>query len=249
MEVILLERIDKLGQMGDVVNVKSGYARNFLLPQKKALRATDSNKQHFEADRAQLEASNLERRTDAEKLDNKMDGLSVTMLRQAGEAGQLYGSVNARDIANGVTKTGFTVSRQQIELAHPIKNLGLFDVKVTLHPEVQVTVVANVARSEAEAKTQAKTGKAVVSTEEEEAQAAQAQAETAETEDEAKPKTKKKAKPTEIGEEEAKVVEEAADEAAAEQAEKIFEEGAAPQPEPEDAAADKAADDAGDKTE
>ena len=249
MEVILLERIDKLGQMGDVVNVKSGYARNFLLPQKKALRATDSNKQHFEADRAQLEASNLERRTDAEKLDNKMDGLSVTMLRQAGEAGQLYGSVNARDIANGVTEAGFTVSRQQIELAHPIKNLGLFDVKVTLHPEVQVTVVANVARSEAEAKTQAKTGKAVVSTEEEEAQAAQAQAETAETEDEAKPKTKKKAKPTEIGEEEAKVVEEAADEAAAEQAEAIFEEGAAPQPEPEDAAADKAADDAGDKTE
>ena len=179
MEVILLERIDKLGQMGDVVNVKSGYARNFLLPQKKALRATDSNKQHFEADRAQLEASNLERRTDAEKLGNKMDGLSVTMLRQAGEAGQLYGSVNARDIANGVTEAGFTVFRQQIELAHPIKNLGLFDVKVTLHPEVQVTVVANVARSEAEAKTQAKTGKAVVSTEEEEAQAAQAQAETA----------------------------------------------------------------------
>ena len=249
MEVILLERIDKLGQMGDVVNVKSGYARNFLLPQKKALRATDSNKQHFEADRAQLEASNLERRTDAEKLDNKMDGLSVTMLRQAGEAGQLYGSVNARDIANGFTEAGFTVFRQQIELAHPIKNLGLFDVKVTLHPEVQVTVVANVARSEAEAKTQAKTGKAVVSTEEEEAQAAQAQAETAETEDEAKPKTKKKAKPTEIGEEEAKVVEEAADEAAAEQAEAIFEEGAAPQPEPEDAVADKAADDAGDKTE
>ena len=155
MEVILLERIDKLGQMGDVVNVKSGYARNFLLPQKKALRATDSNKQHFEADRAQLEASNLERRTDAEKLDNKMDGLSVTMLRQAGEAGQLYGSVNARDIANGVTEAGFTVSRQQIELAHPIKNLGLFDIKVTLHPEFQVTVVANVARSEAEAELQA----------------------------------------------------------------------------------------------
>ena len=247
MEVILLERIDKLGQMGDVVNVKSGYARNFLLPQKKALRATDPNKQHFEADRAQLEASNLERRTDAEKLGNKMDGLSVTMLRQAGEAGQLYGSVNARDIANGVTEAGFTVSRQQIELAHPIKNLGLFDVKVTLHPEVQITVVANVARSEAEAKTQAKTGKAVVSTDGEEAQPAQAQAETAETEDEAKPKTKKK--PAEIGEEEAKVVEEAADEAAAEQAEEIFEEGAAPQPEPEDAAADKAADDAGDKTE
>ncbi len=250
MEVILLERIDKLGQMGDVVNVKSGYARNFLLPQKKALRATDANKQHFEAERAQLEASNLEHRTDAEKLGKKLDGLSVTMIRQAGEAGQLYGSVNARDIANGVTEAGFTVTRQQVELAHPIKNLGLFDVKVTLHPEVQVTVVANVARSEAEAKTQTKTGKAVVSTEEEETQAAAA-AEAAETE--AEPKAKKKAKPAEIGEEEAKAVEEAADEAVVEQAEEIFEEGAAPQPEPEaeagDEAAGKAEDEAGDKTE
>jgi len=236
MEVILLERIDKLGQMGDVVNVKSGYARNFLLPQKKALRATDSNKQHFEADRAQLEASNLERRTDAEKLDNKMDGLSVTMLRQAGEAGQLYGSVNARDIANGVTEAGFTVSRQQIELAHPIKNLGLFDVKVTLHPEVQVTVVANVARSEAEAKTQAKTGKAVVSTDEEEAQAAKEAAEEAAS---------------------AEAAEAAADDAVAEQADEIFEEGAAPQADAEEDADGEAkaaeegdaADDAGDKAE
>ncbi|MEE9318281.1 MAG: 50S ribosomal protein L9, partial [Rhodospirillales bacterium] len=121
MEVILLERIDKLGQMGDVVNVKPGYARNFLLPQKKALRATETNKKHFEAERAQLEAQNLEHRTEAEKLGKKMDGTSVIMIRQAGEAGQLYGSVNARDIAAAVTESGFTLTRQQIKLDHPIK--------------------------------------------------------------------------------------------------------------------------------
>lgn len=249
MEVILLERIEKLGQMGDVVKVKSGYARNYLLPQKKALRATDANKQHFEVQRPQLEVANLEHRAEAEKVGKKLKRLSVVMVRQAGEAGQLYGSVNARDISTAVTEAGFAITRQQVELNQPIKALGLHPVRVSLHPEIGVEVIANVARSQDEAKVQAKTGKAVVSTEEEEAQAAQAQAETAETEDEAKPKTKKKAKPTEIGEEEAKVVEEAADEAAAEQAEEIFEEGAAPQPEPEDAAADKAADDAGDKTE
>lgn len=215
MEVILLERINKLGQMGDVVNVKSGFARNFLLPQKKALRATEANKKHFEAERAQLETSNLENRSEAEKLGKKMDGLSVIMIRQAGESGQLFGSVNARDIANGVTEAGFTVTRQQIELAHPIKTLGIFDVKVVLHPEVRVTVVANIARSVDEAKTQAKTGVAMVGTEEEQAKAAM----------------------TAAGENEAEV---AADEAVVEQAEKIFEEGAAPQPEPEDAAADAA---------
>lgn len=247
MEVILLERIDKLGQMGDVVNVKSGYARNFLLPQKKALRATDANKQHFETERAQLEAVNLERRTEAESLGKKLDGVSVIMIRQAGEAGQLYGSVNARDIASGVTEAGFTVSRQQVELAHPIKTLGLFNVKVRLHPEVQVTVVANIARSKDEAKTQAKTGKAVVSTDEEEAQAAAAAAEAAQTE--AEPKAKKKAKTSELDEEEAKAAEEAADEAAAEQAKEIFEEGAAPKPESEDGSDEGSEDGAGEKTE
>jgi len=214
MEVILLERIDKLGQMGDVVNVKPGYARNFLLPRKKALRATDANKQHFEAERAQLEASNLERRTDAETLSKKMDGTSVILVRQAGEAGQLYGSVAARDISAAVTEAGFTITRQQVELAHPIKALGLFDVRVSLHPEVDVTVVVNVARSEDEAKTQAKTGKAIVGAEEEEKPAAEAA-------------------PGAAKEEKVEAAEDAADEAVAEQAEKIFEEGAAPEPEPE----------------
>jgi large subunit ribosomal protein L9 len=226
MEVILLERIDKLGQMGDVVNVKSGYARNFLLPQKKALRATDANKQHFDDQRAQLEASNLEHRTDAENLGKKMDGLSVIMIRQAGDSGQLYGSVNSRDIANAVTEAGFTVGRQQVELAQPIKTLGLFDVQVSLHPEVKVTVIATVALSEDEAKTQAKTGVATVSAEDEQAKADDA------------------------GQDQA---EEAADEAVVDQAEAIFEEGAAPKLEPEDesgdTAEDEAADEAGDKAE
>ncbi len=172
MEVILLERIDKLGQMGDVVNVKPGYARNFLLPQKKALRATEANKKHFEAERTQLEAQNLEHRAEAEKLGKKMDATSVIMIRQAGEAGQLYGSVNARDIAAAVTEAGFTVTRQQIKLDHPIKALGLYDIRVSLHPEVDVTVIANIARSTDEAKIQVKTGKAIVGADEEEKQAA-----------------------------------------------------------------------------
>ena len=210
MKVILLERIEKLGQMGDEVTVKSGFARNYLLPHKKALRATKNNKKYFDSQRAQLEASNLDRRSDAEKLGEKLDGLFVSMVRQAGESGQLYGSVNARDIAVGITEAGFTVTRQQVELAHPIKMLGLFDVHVSLHPEVNVTVIANVARSEDEAKTQSKTGKAVVSTDEEEVQAAK---ETAE---------------------EAAAAEAAADEAVADQAEDIFEEGAAPQPDTEE---------------
>ncbi len=219
MEVILLERIDRLGQMGDVVNVKPGYARNFLLPQKKALRATDANKKHFEAGRSQLEAHNLERRAEAEKLGEKMDGTSVILIRQAGEAGQLYGSVNARDIAAGVTEAGFTLTRQQIQLAHPIKTLGLYDIRVALHPEVDVTVVANIARSEDEAKIQAKTGKAIVGAEEEEKQAEAAEREKAD--------------------EETIAAEDAADEAIAEQAEEIFEKGAAPQPEPEPEAGDE----------
>ncbi|MDA1088873.1 MAG: 50S ribosomal protein L9 [Proteobacteria bacterium] len=225
MEVILLERINRLGQMGDVVNVKPGFARNFLLPQKKALRATEANKKHFEAERAQLETSNLENRSEAEKLGKKMDGLSVIMIRQAGESGQLYGSVNARDIANGVTEAGFTITRQQIELAHPIKSLGLFDVRVVLHPEVRITVVANIARSVGEANTQTKTGVAMVGTDADQAKAAMT---------------------SKAGENDAEF---AADEAVVEQAAKIFEEGAAPRMESEDAAADGATEESAEDSE
>ena len=251
MEVILLERIDKLGQMGDVVNVKPGYARNFLLPQKKALRATETNKKHFESERTQLEAQNLEHRAEAEKLGKKMDATTIVLIRQAGEAGQLYGSVNARDIAAAVTEAGFTIARQQVKLGHPIKALGLYDIRVLLHPEVDVTVVANIARSVDEAKIQTRTGKAIVGAEEEEKQAAaeaaaKVAAENQKTAEEEKAKTLE----TEKAEEETKAAEEAADEAMAEQAEEIFEEGAAPQPEPEPEAGegseDKAGDDAGD---
>lgn len=162
MEVILLERIEKLGQMGDVVKVKPGFARNYLLPQKKALRATDENKRVFEAQKAQLEAQNLEHRKEAESVASKMEGVDVTLIRQAGEAGQLYGSVNARDVAEALTAAGFTVARSQVELPQPIKTLGLHDVTVRLHPEVSVTITSNVARSDEEAKVQADTGRAVV---------------------------------------------------------------------------------------
>jgi large subunit ribosomal protein L9 len=236
MEVILLEQVDKLGQMGDVVKVKSGYARNYLLPQKKAMRATEANKSHFEQQRAQLEAVNLEQRQEAEKLGKKMEGLSIILIRQAGEAGQLYGSVNARDIAAAVTEGGFTITRQQVGLANPIKSLGVYEVRVVLHPEVSINVSTNVARSKDEAKTQAKTGKAVTSSgEEEAAKALAAEAGPVEAEGEAKAKKPKakKAKAAEIDEESAKAVEDAANEAVAEQAEKIFEEGAQPEVTPE----------------
>jgi len=168
MEVILLERIEKLGQMGDIVNVKPGYARNYLLPQHKAMRASEDNRKHFEAQRAQMEAVNLDRRAEAAKVAEKMEGLSVIVVRQAGEAGQLYGSVSARDIAEAVSEAGFTVTRQQVDLGHPIKALGLYDIRVSLHPEVVVSVVANVARSAEEAKVQTQTGKAVTGMDEEE---------------------------------------------------------------------------------
>lgn len=158
MQVILLERIEKLGQMGDVVSVKPGYARNYLLPQGKAKRATKENLEGFEQQRTQLEAENLERRDEAEKVGAKLDGLAVVLLRQAGESGQLYGSVNPRNLADTITEAGFTVSREQVVLDAIIKTLGLHRVKVRLHPEVSVTVTANVARSEAEAQTQARTG-------------------------------------------------------------------------------------------
>lgn len=239
MEVILLERIEKLGQMGDVVKVKSGYARNYLLPQKKALRATDANKQHFEVQRAQLEAANLEHRAEAEKVGKKLKGLSVVMVRQAGEAGQLYGSVNARDISTAVTEAGFAITRQQVELNKPIKALGLHPVRVSLHPEIGVEVIANVARSQDEAKVQAKTGKAVVRTEEQEAPAPEAAPEAgAKTGAKKATDAKKGAKAAADQDQTTMAAEEAANEAVSEQAEKIFEEGAAPEPENEETAAD-----------
>ncbi|MCW8836525.1 MAG: 50S ribosomal protein L9 [Rhodospirillales bacterium] len=167
MEVILLERIEKLGQMGDVVKVRPGFARNFLLPNGKALRATEANRGHFETQRAQLEAENLKLRAEAEAVAKKVDGLKVTVIRQAGESGQLYGSVNSRDIATAVTESGCSINRQQVVLEHPIKTLGLFSLRVALHPEVFVTVTANVARSREEAEIQAKTGEVVSAHEDE----------------------------------------------------------------------------------
>jgi large subunit ribosomal protein L9 len=147
MEVILLERIENLGQMGDVVRVRPGFARNYLLPKRKALRATKDNMTRFESQRAQLEAQNLKRRQEAEAVGSKLDGLKVVLLRQASEAGQLYGSVTARDIAEAVTEAGFTIQKSQVVLNQPIKELGLHTIRVVLHPEVDVSVVANVAKS------------------------------------------------------------------------------------------------------
>jgi len=165
MDVILLERIEKLGQIGDVVAVKPGFARNFLLPRKKALRATEENKKRFEEQRAQIEATNLKRKQEAEKIAKKVDGLKIVVIRQASETGMLFGSVANRDIADGVTAAGFTIDRRQVILDKPIKTLGLHKVRVALHPEVVVTVTANVAKSEDEAAQQEKTGAAVVRTE------------------------------------------------------------------------------------
>jgi large subunit ribosomal protein L9 len=171
MDVILLERIERLGQIGDVVKVKPGFARNFLLPTKKALRATDENKKRFEEQRAQIEANNLKRREEAEKIKGKVDGLKVVIIRQASETGILFGSVSTRDIAEGVTKAGFTIDRAQVKLDKPIKTLGLHDVRVALHPEVIVKVTANVAKSEDEAAAQEKAGGFVSAQVEDQAQA------------------------------------------------------------------------------
>ena len=156
MEIILLERIERLGQMGDVVKVKDGFARNYLLPQKKALRATKANMAHFETQRAQLEARNLELKTEAEAVAEKVDGMKLMVIRQAGDTGQLYGSVSTRDIAEKVTEGGASVSRGQVVLNRPIKTLGLHPVRISLHPEVSVEVSINVARTEEEAERQAR---------------------------------------------------------------------------------------------
>lgn len=179
MEVILLERIEKLGQMGEIVTVKAGYARNFLLPQRKAMRATGSNKAVFEQQRTHLEADNLVRRQEAESVAGKVDGIDVTIIRQAGDSGQLYGSVSGRDIASSVTESGVTVGRSQIVLDRPIKALGIYETRVVLHPEVSVNVTVNIARTEEEAKLQLKQGGAILSAEDMEAADAAAAAEAA----------------------------------------------------------------------
>ncbi|MCH2066901.1 50S ribosomal protein L9 [Shimia sp.] len=160
MQVILLERVAKLGQMGDVVDVKPGYARNFLLPQGKALTASKSNIASFEAQKAQLEARNLETKKEAEALAEKLDGQQFIVIRSASDAGALYGSVTTRDAAEAATAAGFTVDKKQVVLAKPIKDLGLHAVHVLLHPEVDVTIDLNVARSEEEAELQA-SGKSI----------------------------------------------------------------------------------------
>jgi len=156
VDVILLERVENLGHMGQVVKVRPGYARNFLLPEKKALRATKDNLKYFESQRVHLEANNLRLKTEAEQVGTKMAGLSVVMLRQAGETGQLYGSVSARDVSDAITASGFTVERRQVVLDHAIKTLGLHSVKVALHPEVALIVTVNIAQSADEAAAQAR---------------------------------------------------------------------------------------------
>jgi large subunit ribosomal protein L9 len=155
IQLILLERVEKLGQMGDVVTVRPGYARNFLIPQKKAMRATKANVESFANRKIQLEADNIQNKQEAEKIAGKLEGLSIIVVRQSGESGQLYGSVNSRDIADGITQTGVTILRTQVTIPTPIKYLGLHEVRVTLHPEISVFVTVNVAKSLEEGKMQA----------------------------------------------------------------------------------------------
>jgi len=180
MQVILLERIGRLGQMGDVVTVKDGFARNFLLPQGKALRATDANRKRFERERAQLEARDLELKTEAKAVSGKLDGQSFIVIRQAGDTGQLYGSVSTRDIAAAITEGGFSIERHQVLLDRPIKTLGMHALRIALHAEVVPHVTINVARSPDEAERQARgesvTSKAM-SEAEEDAKAAKSAAE------------------------------------------------------------------------
>ena len=156
MQVILLERVEKLGQMGDEVRVKDGFARNFLLPKKKALRATKANRDYFQTQKVQLEANNLKLKSEAEKIGQKLDGKAFILIRQAGDRGQLYGSVSPRDIADSMEKAGFKVDRHQVTISVAIKSIGLFTIPVVLHPEVKVNITVNVARSEDEAERQAR---------------------------------------------------------------------------------------------
>ena len=161
VELILLQRVEKLGQMGEVVKVKPGYARNFLLPQAKAVRATKNNRERYERERAQLEAQNIKRRDEAERVAERIQGLTVVLIRQASDAGSLYGSVSARDISEAATAAGLGIERAQVLLQTPIKSLGLSSVRVALHPEVIIEIKVNVARSAEEAEKQAR-GEAVV---------------------------------------------------------------------------------------
>lgn len=156
MKVILLERVGRSGHIGDEVNVKDGFARNFLLPKKKALRATKANREYFQAQKVQLEANNLRLKGEAEKVGNKLDGKSFTLIRQAGDRGQLYGSVTPRDVADAMEKAGFKVDRHQVTISVAIKHIGLVTLPVVLHPEVKVNITVNVARSEDEAERQAR---------------------------------------------------------------------------------------------
>ena len=160
MQVILLERVAKLGQMGEVVNVKHGYARNFLLPQGKALRASDANIKAFEGRKVQLEAQNAETKAEAQKIADRLDGQTFVVIRSASDAGALYGSVTTRDAADAATEAGFTLDRKQVVLNQPIKELGLHNISVVLHPEVDATIILNVARSAEEAELQAQ-GKSI----------------------------------------------------------------------------------------
>lgn len=162
MQVILLERVESLGQMGDVVTVRPGYARNFLLPRQKALRATAENVRYFDGQKKVLEAENLKRREEAEKVAKKADGLKVVVIRQASEAGQLYGSVTARDIADAIEAKGVKVGKEQVRMERAYKLLGLYPIKVALHPEVVVEVTLNIARSAEEAKIQEERGEALI---------------------------------------------------------------------------------------
>jgi large subunit ribosomal protein L9 len=174
MEVILLERVGRLGQMGDVVRVKDGFARNFLLPKGKALRATKENRSRFETMKVELEARNIEQRGEAEKLGSKLDGQSFTVLRQAAEGGQLYGSVSPRDVAALVIESGFKIERSQVTLNTPIKTIGMHKVPISLHPEVEVTISIAVARNAEEAERLLRGEDITVARTEEEEQAAEA---------------------------------------------------------------------------
>ena len=162
MEVILLERVENLGVMGDVVRVKPGYARNFLFPNEKAVPASNENKASFENKRLEIEAKNIETKAEAEKVASKIKGEILILVRQAGDSGQLYGSVNSRDIKNTLKDMGYELDRNQISLNKPIKSVGIHNVSIALHPEIYVEVIANVARSEEEAKIQTETGEAVI---------------------------------------------------------------------------------------
>jgi len=227
MQVILLERVEKLGQMGDVVKVKEGFARNFLLPRKKALRATKANMAHFESQKAQLEARNLHLKKEADGVAGKLDKKTFVILRSAGETGMLYGSVSTRDIADAITAGGVSVGRNQVAMDKAIKMLGMHDVKVVLHPEVRVNVTLNIARTAEEAERQARGENILVSNAEAEARAealANAEAVFEKTEDEAEEpaaaEAKAEAKPAKAAKGKAKEEKAAAEEAPAEKGKK-----------------------------